>query len=68
MAGPGPGELGSFITKFVILWQSGCEAKLQVESAFVTLRVGLGQAQPGHHHHGVVHHQGGVVHIIQRYS
>ena len=54
----GLGELDKFVRKFVILWQSGCDANLHVEtragSAFVNLRVGLGQA---HTHHG--QHAGG---------
>ena len=51
-------ELDKFVRKFVTLWQSGCDANLHVEtragSAFVNLRVGLGQA---HTHHG--QHAGG---------
>ena len=43
-------ELDKFVRKFVSLWQSGCEASLHVESkagnAFVSLQLGLGQAQP----------------------
>ena len=58
----GASELDSFVRKFRILWQSGCDAKLHVQSeagnAFVTLSVGLGQVPPGHKHH-VVHHRGG---------
>ena len=58
----GASQLDSFVRKFRILWQSGCDAKLHVQSeagnAFVTLSVGLGQVPPGHHHHGV-HHRGG---------
>ena len=54
----GLGELDKFVRKFVILWQSGCDANLHVEtmagSAFVNLRVGMGQA---HTHHG--QHAGG---------
>ena len=46
----GHDELGNFVRKFVSLWQSGCNAKLNVEAeagnAFVSIRVGLGQAQP----------------------
>ena len=41
-------NLDKFVRKFVILWQSGCDAKLSVEAeagnAFVNLRAGLGQA------------------------
>ena len=55
-------ELDSFVRKFVNLWQSGCDAKLHVESeagnAFITLRVGLGHDLLGHHHR-VVRHRGG---------
>ena len=39
-------ELNSFVSKFVSLWKSGCDAELKVESkdgkAFATLKVGLG--------------------------
>ena len=56
-------ELESFVRKFVNLWQSGCDAKLHVESeagkAFITLRVGLGHDLLGHHHHVVSHRGGG---------
>ena len=55
-------ELDSFVRKFKSLWQSGCKAKLYVETeagnAFVNLQVGLGQAPPGQHH-PVVDGQGG---------
>ena len=58
----GPDELEKFVRKFRSLWQSGCNAKLSVESeaghAFVNLRVGLGPAPPGPHHH-VVRGRGG---------
>ena len=56
-------ELESFLRKFKILWQSGCDAKLNIESeagnAYVTLRVGLGKVLPGHHHGHVGQHRGG---------
>ena len=56
-------ELESFVRKFVNLWQSGCDAKLHVESeagkAFITLRVGLGHDLLGHHHHDGRHRGGG---------
>jgi hypothetical protein len=59
----GTNELDSFLRKFVILWQSGCDAKLNLESeagnAYVTLRIGLGKVLPGHHHGHVVRHRGG---------
>ena len=49
----GRNELDNFVKKFVSLWQSGCDASLHVETkagnAFVSLHLGLGQAQP---HHG----------------
>ena len=55
----GTQELDSFLRKFVILWQSGCDAKLDIESkagnAYVTLRVGLGKVLPGQHHGHVGH-------------
>ena len=42
-------ELDSFVRKFVSLWQSGCDASLQVRSeagnAFINLQLGLGQAK-----------------------
>ena len=49
----GLSELDSFVRKFVLLWKSGCDAKLSVETeagnAFVNLSVGLGKAAlPGH--------------------
>ena len=54
-------ELDSFVRKFINLWQSGCDAKLQIESeagnAYVSLRVGLGHDPHGHHQ--AVHHRGG---------
>ena len=54
-------ELDSFVRKFINLWQSGWDAKLQVESeagnAYVSLRVGLGHDLHGHQQ--VVHHRGG---------
>ena len=57
----GTSKLDSFVRKFVILCQSGCDAKLHVQSesgnAFVTLSVGLEQVPPGHHHRVV--HRGG---------
>ena len=55
-------ELESFVRKFVNLWKSGCDAKLNIESeggrAFVNLRVGLGDGHPGHHDR-VERHRGG---------
>ena len=55
-------ELDSFVRKFMNLWQSGWDAKLNLESeagnVFVTLRVGLGEDPIGHHQQ-VVHHRGG---------
>ena len=48
-------ELDNFVRKFVSLWNSGCEASLHVESkagnAFISLQLGLGQAQ-AHPHAG----------------
>ena len=42
-------ELDSFVRKFVSLWQSGCDASLQMRSeaghAFINLQLGLGQAK-----------------------
>ena len=59
----GTDELDKFITKFVSLWISGCNAKQTVEAeagnAFVNLRVGLGQAHLGQQHHVVYHRRGG---------
>ena len=59
----GTQELTSLLRKFVNLWQSGCDAKLDIESkagnAYVTLSVGLGNVLPGHHHGHVGHHRGG---------
>ena len=53
----------SFVRKFMILWQSGCDAKLHVQSeagsAFLTLSVGLEQVPPGQQHHHVIHRGGG---------
>ena len=53
-------ELEKFVRHFVSLWESGSNARLHVETeagnAFVSLQVGLGQAQPllvsGQHHGG----------------
>ena len=46
----GVDELDKFVRKFVCLWQSGWEANLQVQAkagnAFVSLHLGLGQAEP----------------------
>ena len=43
-------QLNSFVSKFVNLWQSGCDASLHVEThagkATIHLQVGLGQAPP----------------------
>ena len=59
----GTQELTSLLRKFVNLWQSGCDAKLDIESkagnAYVTLCVGLGNVLPGHHHGHVGHQRGG---------
>ena len=45
----GQEELDKFVRKFVSLWQSGCEARVHVETkagnAFVNLKVGLGQVK-----------------------
>lgn len=55
-------ELDSFLRKFVNLWQSGYDAKLNIESeggrVFVNLRVGLEDGHLGDHGH-VVRHRGG---------
>ena len=46
----GHDKLQKFVRKFDSLWQSGCNARLHVETeagnAFVSLQVGLGQANP----------------------
>ena len=43
-------QLNSFVSKFLNLWQSGCDASLHVEThagkAKIHLQVGLGQAPP----------------------
>ena len=60
-----PFELQSFVNKFVNLWKDGCDASLHVEAragnAFVSLRVGLGEAppHPPPYHHGYRHRDGG---------
>jgi hypothetical protein len=58
----GASESDSFVRKFMILWKSGCDAKLhlhsEAEHAFVTLSAGLGEVPPGQPHH-VGHHRGG---------
>ena len=59
----GPDELDRFVRKFVTLWQSGSDANLYVEtkagSAFVNLRVGLGQAHTHQGQHAGVRRGGG---------
>ena len=56
-------ELEKFVRKFVTLWQSGSDANLYVEtkagSAFVNLRVGLGQAHTHQGQHAGVRRGGG---------
>ena len=56
-------ELDSFLRKFVNLWQSGYDAKLNIESkggrVFVNLRVGLEDGHLGDHSHVVPHRGGG---------
>ena len=46
----GLAELNSFVTKFLNLWQSGCDASLQLKTrggkAKITLQLGLGEAPP----------------------
>ena len=43
-------EINSFISKFVNLWKSGCEASLHLEAragkAQINLQMGLGQVPP----------------------